>query len=603
MRTGQISVQSENIFPIIKKFLYTDQEIFIRELVSNAVDATKKLKTLSKVGEFEDDIDSAKITITLDEKEKTLTISDSGIGMTEEEVEKYITQLAFSGAREFAEQWKDKDPEQMIGHFGLGFYSAFMVSKRVAIETKSYQKDTQAVHWDCDGATEYNIGKGKRKKRGTDVILYLTDEDAETYGSKWKIRELLRKYCRFMPIPVEFDGESINNTQPVWTKKPADLQPEDYKTFFEELYPMQEAPLFHIHLNTDYPFNLTGVLYFPKVNEAIDNRNNRVQLYCNQVFVTEDVKDVLPEYLVLLKGVIDSPDIPLNVSRSALQSDSNVKKITQHISKKVSDKLNELFKENRDDFQSKWEYLDLFVKYGMVADEKFAERTKDICLVKTTDDKLHTIQEWIDHAKINQQDKNGETVILYTTDTSIQHLYIKAAKEKGYEVIVLNGPLDTHFAGWAESKFEKVKFRCVDGGPIDQLIEKEVTIEHILTEDQRKSLEESVKGIVNELAFDVKLEALSPNDDFISIHRSEWERRMDDMAKMGQGFPMGDLGLKKQSMVINANHSLANKALNASADDQKQLIQYYMDLAMLQRGQLQGEALERFVEKAKSFMA
>lgn len=603
MRTGQISVQSENIFPIIKKFLYTDQEIFIRELVSNAVDATKKLKTLSKVGEFEDDIDSAKITITLDEKEKTLTISDSGIGMTEEEVEKYITQLAFSGAREFAEQWKDKDPEQMIGHFGLGFYSAFMVSKRVAIETKSYQKDTQAVHWDCDGATEYNIGKGKRKKRGTDVILYLTDEDAETYGSKWKIRELLRKYCRFMPIPVEFDGESINNTQPVWTKKPADLQPEDYKTFFEELYPMQEAPLFHIHLNTDYPFNLTGVLYFPKVNEAIDNRNNRVQLYCNQVFVTEDVKDVLPEYLVLLKGVIDSPDIPLNVSRSALQSDSNVKKITQHISKKVSDKLNELFKENRDDFQSKWEYLDLFVKYGMVADEKFAERTKDICLVKTTDDKLHTIQEWIDHAKINQLDKNGETVILYTTDTSIQHLYIKAAKEKGYEVIVLNGPLDTHFAGWAESKFEKVKFRCVDGGPIDQLIEKEVTIEHILTEDQRKSLEESVKGIVNELAFDVKLEALSPNDDFISIHRSEWERRMDDMAKMGQGFPMGDLGLKKQSMVINANHSLANKALNSTADDQKQLIQYYMDLALLQRGQLQGEALERFVEKAKSFMA
>lgn len=603
MRTGQISVQSENIFPIIKKFLYTDQEIFIRELVSNAVDATKKLKTLSKVGEFEDDIDSAKITITLDEKEKTLTISDSGIGMTEEEVEKYITQLAFSGAREFAEQWKDKDPEQMIGHFGLGFYSAFMVSKRVAIETKSYQKDTQAVHWDCDGATEYNIGKGKRKKRGTDVILYLTDEDAETYGSKWKIRELLRKYCRFMPIPVEFDGESINNTQPVWTKKPADLQPEDYKTFFEELYPMQEAPLFHIHLNTDYPFNLTGVLYFPKVNEAIDNRNNRVQLYCNQVFVTEDVKDVLPEYLVLLKGVIDSPDIPLNVSRSALQSDSNVKKITQHISKKVSDKLNELFKENRDDFQSKWEYLDLFVKYGMVADEKFAERTKDICLVKTTDDKLHTIQEWIDHAKINQQDKNGETVILYTTDTSIQHLYIKAAKEKGYEVIVLNGPLDTHFAGWAESKFEKVKFRCVDGGPIDQLIEKEVTIEHILTEDQRKSLEESVKGIVNELAFDVKLEALSPSDDFISIHRSEWERRMDDMAKMGQGFPMGDLGLKKQSMVINANHSLANKALNSTADDQKQLIQYYMDLALLQRGQLQGEALERFVEKAKSFMA
>ena len=604
MRTGQISVQSENIFPIIKKFLYTDQEIFIRELVSNAVDATKKLKTLSRAGEFGDDINDAKITIALDEKEKTLTISDSGIGMTEAEVEKYITQLAFSGAREFAEMWKDKDPEQMIGHFGLGFYSAFMVSKKVAIETKSFQTDSEAVHWDCDGATSYNIGKGNRTQRGTDVILYMTDEDFETYGSKWKVRELLRKYCRFMPIAIEFDGEQINNVNPIWTKKPADLEQEDYKKFFEELYPMQEAPLFHIHINTDYPFNLTGVLYFPKVNEAIDNRNNRVQLYCNQVFVTEDVKDVLPEYLVLLKGVIDSPDIPLNVSRSALQSDSNVKKITQHISKKVSDKLNELFNENREDFQSKWEYLDLFVKYGMVADEKFADRTKDICMLKTTDEKLYTIQEWIDHAKINQTDKNDETVVLYSTDTAAQHMNIIAAKDKGYEVIVLNGPLDTHFAGWVESKFEKVKFKCVDGGPVDQLIEKDIKIEHTLTEDQRKSLEDSVKGLVNELAFEIKVEALSPNDEFISIHRNEWERRMEDMQRMGGGgFPMGDLGLKKQTLVVNGNHPFANKALNLNATEQKDLLEYCMDIAMLQRGQLQGEALERFVKKAKSYIA
>ncbi len=603
MRTGQISVQSENIFPIIKKFLYTDQEIFIRELVSNAVDATKKLKTLSRAGEFGDDINDAKITIALDEKEKTLTISDSGIGMTEAEVEKYITQLAFSGAREFAEMWKDKDPEQMIGHFGLGFYSAFMVSKKVAIETKSFQNDSEAVHWDCDGATSYNIGKGNRAQRGTDVILYMTDEDFETYGSKWKVRELLRKYCRFMPIAIEFDGEQINNINPIWTKKPADLEQEDYKKFFEELYPMQEAPLFHIHINTDYPFNLTGVLYFPKVNEAIDNRNNRVQLYCNQVFVTEDVKDVLPEYLVLLKGVIDSPDIPLNVSRSALQSDSNVKKITQHISKKVSDKLNELFNENREDFQSKWEYLDLFVKYGMVADEKFADRTKDICMLKTTDEKLYTIQEWIDHAKINQTDKNDETVVLYSTDTAAQHMNIIAAKDKGYEVIVLNGPLDTHFAGWVESKFEKVKFKCVDGGPVDQLIEKDIKIEHTLTEDQRKSLEDSVKGLVNELAFEIKVEALSPNDEFISIHRNEWERRMEDMQRMGGGFPMGDLGLKKQTLVVNGNHPFANKAMNLNATEQKDLLEYCMDIAMLQRGQLQGEALERFVKKAKSYIA
>jgi molecular chaperone HtpG len=397
MRTGQISVQSENIFPIIKKFLYTDQEIFLRELVSNAVDATKKIQTLSRIGEYSEELGDLKVEISIDEKKKTLTITDYGVGMTEEEVEKYITQLAFSGATEFVEKWKDKDPDQMIGHFGLGFYSAFMVAKEVNIISRSYKKDAEPVKWECDGTTSYSIEKGKRKHRGTDIVLHLTDEDAETYLSKWKIRELLRKYCRFLPIPVEFDGEVINNIDPIWTKKPSDLTQDDYKKFFEELYPMQEAPLFHIHINTDYPFNLTGVLYFPKINQALDNRKDRVQLYSNQVFVTEDVKDVLPEYLVLLQGVVDSPDIPLNVSRSALQSDSNVKKITSHISKKVSDKLTEIFKADREDFQSKWEYLDLIVKYGMLSDEKFAERMKDYCLLETTDNKFHTIQEWVDH--------------------------------------------------------------------------------------------------------------------------------------------------------------------------------------------------------------
>ena len=546
MKTGQISVQSENIFPIIKKFLYTDQEIFLRELVSNAVDATKKLSTLSRVGEFEDDIDNCKVEVKIDEKKKTITISDSGIGMTEEEVEKYITQLAFSGATEFVEKWKDKEPDQMIGHFGLGFYSAFMVAKNVTIQTKSFQKGSEAVEWNCDGSTTYTLDKGKRKKRGTDIILHLTDEDAEAYLSQWKVKELLRKYCRFLPIPVEFEGEVINNTNPIWTKKPGELTDEDYKKFYQELYPMQEAPLFQIHINTDYPFNLTGVLYFPKINQALDNRKDRVQLYCNQVFVTEDVKDVLPEYLVLLQGVIDSPDIPLNVSRSALQSDLNVKKITSHISKKVSDKLQEIFNLDRADYESKWEYLDLITKYGMLSDEKFAERMKDFCLVKTTEGKLHTIQEWIDHCKINQTDKNGETVVLYATDLSAQHMSVKNAKDMGYEVVVLDGQLDVHFAGFAEGKFEKTKFRCVDGGPMDQLIEKDVTIESVLTKEQQEEIEKQVKSIINEVAFDVKMESMPPQQEFISIHRSEWERRMDEYAKMGQSMPFGDLGLKNK---------------------------------------------------------
>ena len=602
MKTGQISVQSENIFPIIKKFLYTDQEIFLRELVSNAVDATKKLSTLSRVGEFEDNIDNCKVEVKIDEKKKTITISDSGIGMTEEEVEKYITQLAFSGATEFVEKWKDKEPDQMIGHFGLGFYSAFMVAKNVTIQTKSFQKGSEAVEWNCDGSTTYTLDKGKRKKRGTDIILHLTDEDAEAYLSQWKVKELLRKYCRFLPIPVEFEGEVINNTNPIWTKKPGELTDEDYKKFYQELYPMQEAPLFQIHINTDYPFNLTGVLYFPKINQALDNRKDRVQLYCNQVFVTEDVKDVLPEYLVLLQGVIDSPDIPLNVSRSALQSDLNVKKITSHISKKVSDKLQEIFNLDRADYESKWEYLDLITKYGMLSDEKFAERMKDFCLVKTTEGKLHTIQEWIDHCKINQTDKNSETVVLYATDLSAQHMSVKNAKDMGYEVVVLDGQLDVHFAGFAEGKFEKTKFRCVDGGPMDQLIEKDVTIESVLTKEQQEEIEKQVKSIINEVAFDVKMESMPPQQEFISIHRSEWERRMDEYAKMGQSMPFGDLGLKKQTMVINSNNPIASKILQKSELEQKESIQYCIDLALLEKQQLKGEALERFILKAKQLL-
>ena len=602
MRTGQISVQSENIFPIIKKFLYTDQEIFIRELVSNAVDASKKIQTLSRIGEYSEEVGDLKVEISIDEKKKTLTISDYGVGMTDEEVEKYITQLAFSGATEFVNQWKDKDPDQMIGHFGLGFYSAFMVAKQVTLVSKSYKKDTEVVKWECDGTTSYSIDKGKRKKRGTDIILHLTDEDAETYLSKWKIRELLRKYCPSLPIKIEFDGETINETAPLWTKKPSHLNQEDYKKFFEELYPMQEAPLFHIHINTDYPFNLTGVLYFPKVLQALDNRKDRVQLYSNQVFVTEDVKDVLPEFLVLLQGVVDSPDIPLNVSRSALQSDTNVKKITAHISKKVSDKLTEIFKNDREDYQNKWEYLDLIVKYGMLSDEKFAERMKDYCLVTTTEGKFHTLEEWIEHCKINQTDKNGNTVVLYTTDATAQYMSVKGVKDAGYEVIVLNGPLDVHFAGFAEGKFEKVSFKCVDSDPVNKLIEKEETIESVLEKEQQDALENHLKSLLNEVAFEVKLESLPPQQEFLSIHKNEWERRMEEYAKMGQQMPFGDLGGKKKTIIVNTNHAIAGKLLSREEAVIKEQLQYHIDLALLEKNLLQGADLERFIQKSKSFL-
>lgn len=602
MKTGQISVQSENIFPIIKKFLYTDQEIFIRELVSNAVDATKKIQTLNRIGEASGNLGELKVEVKIDEKKKTLTISDYGVGMTEEEIEKYITQLAFSGATEFVEKWKDKDPEQMIGHFGLGFYSAFMVAKEVTIISKSFKKGAEVVKWNCDGTTSYSIDTAKRKRRGTDIILHLTDEDAETYLSTWKVKELLRKYCRFLPIPIEFDGETINNPDPLWKKKPSDLKSEDYTKFFEELYPMQEAPLFHIHINTDFPFNLTGVLYFPKINQALDNRKDRVQLYSNQVFVTEDVKDVLPEFLVLLQGVVDSPDIPLNVSRSALQSDSNVKKITAHISKKVSDKLQEIFKADREEYQNKWEYLDLIVKYGMLSDEKFADRMKDYCLVKTTEDKLHTIQEWVDHCKANQTDKNDETIILYTTNTKAQHMSIKSAQNAGYEVIVLDGPLDVHFAGFAEGKFEKVKFKGVDSAPVNQLIEKEETIESVLSKEQQEELEKAVKSLVNEASFDVKIESLPPQQDFISIHKNEWERRMEEYAKMGQSMPFGDMGMNKKTLIINSNSEAANSTLSKETDERSNYIQHFLDIALLEKGLLSGSDLERFIEKAKSFI-
>ena len=603
MRTGQISVQSENIFPIIKKFLYTDQEIFLRELVSNAVDATKKLSTLSRVGEFEDPIDNCKVEISFDEKAKTLTISDSGIGMTEDEVEKYITQLAFSGAREFAEQWKDKDPDQMIGHFGLGFYSAFMVSKSVTIETKSYQKGAQAVHWDCDGATSYNIGKGKRKKRGTDVILHLTDEDAETYLSKWKLRELLRKYCRFLPIPITFDGEDINNTQPIWTKKPAELEAEDYKKFFEELYPAQEAPLFNIHINTDYPFNLTGVLYFPKVNEAIDNRQNRVQLYCNQVFVTDEVKDIVPEFLMLLHGVIDSPDIPLNVSRSYLQGDPNVKKINAHITKKVADKLEEIFNSDRKAFEDKWESLGLFVKYGMITDDKFLDKANKFLILEdaAAAGTFYTLDEYKKATESNQKNKDGKQVLLYTTNPVGQDAFIQAAVGKGYKVIKLETMVDAAFINNVEMKWEGVQFVRVDADVVDNLIDKQENVDSVLSKDEVEQAKKLFEFQIPETTITVEVKGLSQDAAPVIATRPEFMRRMKDMASMGGGGMTAFYAQMPDEvhLTINGNHAIFQALLNEpDVEKQQKQARNLADLALLSQGLLKGAELTNFINRS-----
>ncbi|MEY4291802.1 MAG: molecular chaperone HtpG, partial [Bacteroidota bacterium] len=436
-KTGKISVHTENIFPIIKKFLYSDHEIFLRELVSNAVDACQKLKTLSSIGEANMGDAPLKVSVHIDKENKTLTIRDNGIGMSAEEIEQYINQLAFSGAEAFVEKYKDKADANIIGHFGLGFYSGFMVASQVEIQTKSY-KDAPAAHWTCDGSTSFTLAEGSRTERGTDIILHINEESAE-FLETYRIQQLLSKYCKFLPITIEFEEKTINNTHPIWTKKPSELTDEDYTSFYSELYPMAPAPLFWIHLNVDYPFNLTGVLYFPKITNSIDAEKHKVQLYCNQVFVTDNVKDILPEFLMLLHGVIDSPDIPLNVSRSSLQSDTNVKKITQHISKKVSDKLKELFKNDREDFEKKWSSMDVFVKYGMLSDEKFAERAQEFCLLENTQGIFTELKEYVEKVKIAQTDKDDNAVILYTNNVETQHSYLQAATNKGYDVLKLEG--------------------------------------------------------------------------------------------------------------------------------------------------------------------
>ena len=576
MSTGKIGVSTGNLFPIIKKFLYSDHEIFLREIVSNAVDASQKMKVLASNGEFKGELGELKVRVKADKAAGTLTVSDNGIGMTQEEVEKYINQIAFSGAEEFMNKYKD-NAAAIIGHFGLGFYSSFMVSDRVEIVTKSYKEGAKAVKWSCEGNPEYTLEETEKAERGTDIIMYISEEEKD-FLEDAKVNELLTKYCKFLPIEIisgkkkEWkDGEYkdttednvINDTNPAWTRKPADLTEEDYEKFYRELYPMAQDPLFHIHLNVDYPFNLTGILYFPKIDNKFEIQKNKIQLYSNQVYVTDSVEGIVPEYLTLLHGVIDSPDIPLNVSRSYLQSDRNVKKISSHITKKVADSLNDIFTNKREDYEKKWDDLKIFIQYGMLTDEKFAERAKSIFLFKNTEGKYFTYEEYENLIKANQTDKDNKVVFLYATDVKEQYTYIETAKGKGYDVLLMDGQLDTHFINHLEQKNSDHRFVRVDSDVIDKLIPKEETKEVALSHEEQEELRAVFTSQLpkEEGMFMVNFEAMGENGDPVIVTRSEFMRRMKEMAAMnpGMGFygAMGD----QYTLVVNTDHKLVNAIL------------------------------------------
>ncbi|MBC6610277.1 molecular chaperone HtpG [Hymenobacter sp. BT507] len=607
---GSISIHTENIFPIIKKFLYSDHEIFLRELVSNAVDATQKLKSLAQLGEFKGELGELKVRVTVDKEARKITISDRGIGMTAEEIKKYINQIAFSGATEFVEQYKEKDAatkDQIIGQFGLGFYSAFMVAKEVEIWSKSYKEDTLTAHWTCDGSTEFTLdeptGEHEKAERGTDVVLHVA-EDSDEFLEEARLKSILSKYCKFLPIPIEFEGEVINQTAPIWTKQPSELTDEDYTKFYQELYPFSEPPLFWIHLNVDYPFNLTGILYFPKIKDELQLQRNKIQLYSRQVFITDEVKDVVPEFLMLLHGVIDSPDIPLNVSRSFLQADAAVKKINTYITKKVADKLAELFRKDREGYEQKWSDIGLFVKYGMLSDDKFYDRAKDIVLVQDTAGKYYTLNEYQEHIQANQKDKNDQTVILYTTDPEAQHGYVQAALDRGYSVLKLNAVLDPHFIGQLEQKLEKVTFKRVDADTVGKLIEKDETTESVLSDDDKTKLTEVYKAAINNEHMQVQVEALSPQDAPVIVTVPEFMRRMKDMQRVGGGGGMQMFGSLPDSYTVsvNANHPVAQRVLAQEGEAGQKLAKQAFDLALLSQGMLKGEALTAFVKRSADLL-
>ena len=626
---GKINVQTENIFPIIKKFLYSDNEIFLRELVSNAVDATQKLKALANMGEAKGDLGATNIEVEIDKSAKTISIKDKGIGMTKDEIEKYITQIAFSGAEEFVNKYKDKvDKNMVIGHFGLGFYSAFMVAKKVEIFSLSYKEGSKGVRWECDGSPDCQIEEiGNKTERGTNIILHIAD-DCEEFLETFKIEGLLTKYCKFLPVEIKFgtkkervkpqlkEGEKeedlkdieievdniINNPIPAWVKKPADLKDEDYKAFYHELYPMQfEEPLFHIHLNVDYPFNLTGILYFPKLSNKLEMPKDRIQLYCNQVFVTDNVENIVPDFLTLLRGVIDSPDIPLNVSRSYLQADGNVKKISSHITKKVADKLEDLFKKERPDFEKKWDDIKIFVQYGMISDEKFYEKAAKFALLKTTDNKFYTFDEFENLVKPLQTNKDKKTVYLYSTNIQEQHAYIDSAKNRGYQVLLMETMLDPHYINQMESKLKDVSFVRVDADTLDKLIAKDENTVSKLSDEQQKLLQPIIEATVSKEQFTVVFENLSETDPPIMITRPEFMRRMKDMNQMGGGGPMGFYGQMPDmyNLIVNSNHPLMTKIIDEK-DSAKQnyLAKQASDLGLLSQGLLKGENLTNFIKRS-----
>jgi molecular chaperone HtpG len=624
---GNISIHTENIFPVIKKFLYSDNEIFLRELVSNAVDATQKLKRLTSLGQYQGEVGDTTIEISFDEQAKTITISDKGIGMTAEEVKKYINQIAFSGATEFMEKFKEaKDANEIIGRFGLGFYSAFMVADKVEIQTLSYQEGAQAAKWVCDGSTSYEISDGNKAERGTDVILYI-NKDAEEFLNKSRLEEILNKYCRFLPVPIKFgtkttsepDGEDeegkpkyksveedniINNTSPAWTKAPSELKDEDYLAFYRELYPFSEEPLFWIHLNVDYPFNLTGILYFPKIKNDFDIQRNKIKLFSRQVFITDEVKDIVPEFLMLLHGVIDSPDIPLNVSRSFLQADSNVKRISNYITKKVADKLNELFKSERKSFEEKWRDIGLFVKYGMVSEDKFAEKANDFALLQNIDKEFYTLKEYAEKVKDLQKDKNDQVIYLYATDAAKQDSFISAAKNKGYDVLLLDSQIDGHFVNYLEQKAEKTQLKRVDSDVLDKLIQKEEDAKLELSEEESNTVKSLFESAIKKDNMQVEIAALASDEMPVTVTMDEFMRRMKDMAQNGGG-GMNFYGSLPDNykVSVNGNHPLIKRILSSTDDTEKEkLAKQAFDLALLSRGLLTGAELTSFVKRSVSLI-
>lgn len=623
---GTISIHTENIFPIIKKFLYSDHEIFLRELVSNATDAVQKIKRLAALGQYNGTLGELKVQVAFDADKKTITISDNGIGMTAEEIKKYINQIAFSGATEFMEKFKEsKDANEIIGKFGLGFYSAFMVADQVEIQTLSYQEGAAPARWICDGSTEFEITEGSRTERGTDIILHINKE-SEEFLDKYKLEGILNKYCKFLPVPIQFgtkttqepDGEDadgktkyksveveniINDTNPIWTKAPTELKDEDYLNFYRELYPFSEDPLFWIHLNVDYPFNLTGVLYFPKVKNDFELQRNKIKLFSRQVFITDEVKDIVPEFLMLLHGVIDSPDIPLNVSRSFLQADSNVKKINTYITKKVADKLSELFKKDRKGFEDKWSDIGLFVKYGMLSDDKFYEKAKDFALLQNTKKEYYTLEEYKEKVQGNQTDKDGKVVYLYTNDAARQDAFVQSANKKGYDVLLMDSPIDNHFIGQLEQKLDKISLKRVDADVIDKLIDKEDVAAHVLSEEETNKVKDIFNKAISKPHMQVEVESLSPDELPVTVTMDEYMRRMKDMAKMGGGMSFYGSLPDSYKVAINGNHKLIDRILKTENEaDQLKLAKQSFDLALLSQGMLTGADLTEFVNRSVSLI-